>query len=282
MQDWLYLRGGTLEFTLELSPNKWPKSDELHAVCEAAKLAMIRYPLQALFGGVWGRVRAGGLPVRISVPSGGASFSAAPGFGTFFRALAPGTHTLVFSAEGRQAVERTVDVPVNGSGVELNVVLGVDPDAAVPSLPFPFPILAGRTFRDKVTGELRGIPGHVDLKSSGFGKDGNTGVDSAPVANILGHGNNIASSRLPMPDVNPLDKGQNNGEYHSHVATEHGSTLHTSGPRSFWAAGRWLLFAGGTGWLIWQIWISGIGAMWCGRRHAAIRHPAPKRRESSG
>lgn len=261
MQDWLYLRGGTLEVTLELSSKKWPIGDELHAVLETAKPAMLQYPLQALFGGVWGRVQAGGLPVRISVPSGGASFSAAPGTGTFFRALAPGNHTLVFSAEGKQAVERIVEVPADGSGIELNIDLGIVSKVPISPLHFPFPVIAGRTFRGKVIGAAESVPGNVQPLTGKAGSE--RGSRDAQIKRRRVSGNGKLLTRPPIAKL-AGHAGSSVGEQ-SRGNTEH------AGHRSFWTAGRWLLFVGGTGWLMWQMWTSGLAPTWCSRRRVGVR-----------
>jgi hypothetical protein len=150
MQDWLYLVAGTLEVTLELSQTKWPKGPELQAVWDDSREALLQYPLRAVFGGVHGTVRTpGGGAAEVTVATGGLQFLSDPVFGTFYRALGPGKHTLVFRADGMSA-QRTVVVPAEGNGVELLVDLRREAHSNElwqgPEVgpPFPFVVLAGR------------------------------------------------------------------------------------------------------------------------------------------
>ena len=247
-QDWLYVAGGTLHVTLELAEKKWPEGPALRAVWDATRDSLLRYPLRATLGGVWGRAVAGTAAVRVSVPSGGLAFPADPQTGMFYRALAPGEHRLVFAAEGRQAVERDVTVPEDGSGVEVNVDLGASAAAAPPlplppTRPFPYAIIAGR---DVLSEQLRA-----------YGKS----LEEAPSESVAAAPGKVWSGFAFRSNVTQGEP----------VATSAGPP-----PRMLlWRVGRWALFLGGMAWIAWHASRSGLWArsrlrtsLWGARRSA--------------
>ncbi|GAB4823357.1 hypothetical protein N2152v2_010403 [Parachlorella kessleri] len=146
MQDWDYVAAGDFDVTLELSKNKTPSN--LYQLWEDNRQSLLDYVLTAALGGVRGRVYQS-RPDAAGAVYGRKGNSTAPGgrtttllliadvtvegidkvvkskspYGDFYRPLAPGDYTVMFSAPGYVTETTNVTVPGDGSGVGLDVFL---------------------------------------------------------------------------------------------------------------------------------------------------------------
>lgn len=137
LQDWGYVAAGTLGITLELSQSKMRPSRDLPSLWRENRAALVALPAAAVLGGARGRVWAAGGGSSSSsnsnkkpLPGAGLSFDAVnrtttadAAFGFFARPLAPGKHVVRAWAPGYASVEKAFEVPADGSGVWLDLVL---------------------------------------------------------------------------------------------------------------------------------------------------------------
>ncbi|KAL8172388.1 hypothetical protein V2J09_024192 [Rumex salicifolius] len=94
MQDWNYIHAGCFELTLEISDNKWPKSEELPTLWEYNKMSMLNLVAAVVKNGVHGRVMSSDsgrpLPASISIKGINYTHKAKEPFADYHRLLAPG------------------------------------------------------------------------------------------------------------------------------------------------------------------------------------------------
>ena len=236
---------------------------------------MLQYPLQATRAGVYGRVvstRGVATGATITASTGGLPFRADVATGAFYRALAPGEHTLTFHGDsghggggiGDTAV-RTVIVPADGSGVELVV----DLDAA-----------------DAAAGQADGAADAAAAHARWAGLPRHKAVHEEPhvfpYAIVAGRGaphdslaheaRGTAVTAATQGAVAAQAEAERLAEQTKWQATGSGEAAGGSDTKrvSLWVAGRWALFLGGVVWLGYQasVWRSG---RWPGGQHGHHR-----------
>lgn len=128
MQDWNYVRTGTMELTIEAGP-KTPSDSQLSSMFEDNLKPMLKFIIKSAFGGVRGRVlsRVGKKLVPLEadiIVKGNARVSKSGAeFGEYYRPLAPGKYTITVKKAGYKSASVAVVVPKNGKGAIRKFVL---------------------------------------------------------------------------------------------------------------------------------------------------------------
>lgn len=124
------MAAGTLGITLELSQNKMRPARDLPSLWKENRAALVALPVAAVLGGARGRVWTGVGDNKKPVVGAGLAFdsvnrtsSADSAFGFFARPLAAGKHVVKAWAPGYATLEKSFEVPADGSGVWLDLVL---------------------------------------------------------------------------------------------------------------------------------------------------------------
>jgi carboxypeptidase D len=128
MQDWNYVRTGTMELTVEIG-QKTPPDSQLASMFEDNLQSMLNFITKSAFGGVRGKVMAMVgtklVPVQASIVVNGIARVSKSGatFGDYYRPLAAGRYSITVKRAGYKTATATVLVPSNGKGVIKNFVL---------------------------------------------------------------------------------------------------------------------------------------------------------------
>jgi carboxypeptidase D len=128
MQDWNYVRTGTMELTVELGA-KTPPNNKLAGMFEENLQSMLQFIIKSAFGGVSGKVTAmvgtSMVPVQAQIIVKGIAKTtkSGPTFGDYYRPLAPGKYTITVKKAGYKSSTASVVVPSTGKGVIRNFVL---------------------------------------------------------------------------------------------------------------------------------------------------------------
>jgi carboxypeptidase D len=128
MQDWNYVRTGTMELTVEVG-DKTPPANQLKSMFNDNLQSMLNFITKSAFGGVSGKVMAKVgtrmVPVQASIVVKGNSkvYTSGTKFGDYYRPLAPGKYTITAKRAGYKPVTVSVVVPSTGKGVIQNFVL---------------------------------------------------------------------------------------------------------------------------------------------------------------
>jgi len=134
MQDWMYLKGGCMELTLEVSDCKYPLYEQIDGFWNDNRDSMLSF-LYKGFIGVKGIVKdANNNPlsdVRVSVVGRGEVVSRTTPSGEFWRLLLPGRHSLKFKSGNSGATFVNLTLPEfedfdPNAAVIIDVVLGGD------------------------------------------------------------------------------------------------------------------------------------------------------------
>jgi len=116
MQDWNYERKGCMEVTVELSQTKYPPAADLERHWADNMRSMIAY-MEEVHVGVKGFVTdtdGNPLAATINVLPINHPVYTNPTFGNYYRLLAPGTYSVVASAQGYQTSQPvSVTIPAN-------------------------------------------------------------------------------------------------------------------------------------------------------------------------
>mmetsp|Transcript_9515 Transcript_9515/g.11036 ORF Transcript_9515/g.11036 Transcript_9515/m.11036 type:complete len:553 (+) Transcript_9515:372-2030(+) len=124
MQDWMYVKTGCMQLTIEMNKQKWPSISQVPDLFEQQRDALIAFPYAFGFDSVRGYIRDGeGNPLEGVVVWDG-SFMEVPSsrFGDYYRYLEAGRHKLTASVPGYKNVTKTVRVPEHG-GVEVDFTM---------------------------------------------------------------------------------------------------------------------------------------------------------------
>ncbi|KAL4531307.1 hypothetical protein Ndes2437A_g08645 [Nannochloris sp. 'desiccata'] len=128
MQDWNYVRTGTMELTAEVGP-KTPPDSQLSSLFGDNLKSMLEFIKKSAFGGVRGRVltkvgtKLVPLKADIIVKGNARVSNSGAKFGDYYRPLAPGKYTITVKKAGYKSASVAVVVPRNGKGVIRNFVL---------------------------------------------------------------------------------------------------------------------------------------------------------------
>ena len=124
MQDWNYIWHNNMEITLEQCEVKWPQENQLSALWEDNKEAMISY-IERIHGSSLKGIVIDGLgnPVKTEIninEINHAVFSS--NSGDYYRLLQPGSYSATFSAIGYQSQTHSIDI-IDGTPTVLDIQL---------------------------------------------------------------------------------------------------------------------------------------------------------------
>lgn len=127
MQDWDYTAAGCMDFTLELSQDKFPAAETLPEQWADNLNSLLALPITAVLGGLSGQVTdALGTPIKGAVVSVDGILMKGKARGPlayYNKPLAPGSYTVRVQAPGYRSATATVVVPSSGQGVVQNFQL---------------------------------------------------------------------------------------------------------------------------------------------------------------
>jgi len=121
MQDYMYLAGGDLEITVEVSYDKYPPARDLDRYWNDNRASLFNYVRQAARLGVRGQLIPSGDKCTIRAARLGTDLKFAEidhavspdGSGHYWRLLGPGRYRLTANCPGKNNATTTVDVPLN-------------------------------------------------------------------------------------------------------------------------------------------------------------------------
>jgi hypothetical protein len=124
ISDWSYAYRDDIDYTIELSDNKWPPSSQLDTFWnqnQESMLALLEFVQKGAYGTVTNE-QGQPLLATIHLNSNGIDILSDPDVGDYHRMLLPGTYTITAYATGYASVSAEVVVPTGGS-IEHNFVL---------------------------------------------------------------------------------------------------------------------------------------------------------------
>ncbi len=116
LQDWSYVETGCIDYTVEISDDKKPATmDEIDDLFELNRDSIIAF-IGAAGIGVHGQVKGtGGIPLEAEITvSGGDIVTHSDPAGYYHRVLLPGSHTIIFSADGYTNIPIPITIPATG------------------------------------------------------------------------------------------------------------------------------------------------------------------------
>lgn len=126
MQDWHYVWQGCHAVTIEVSDDKWPPSEELPALWEdnrEAMLAFIQWGVKGIRGIVTDFQTGLPLPATIRVVGNDHDVYTDPDVGDYHRLLLPGAYDLICSAQGYLPRTRSHVAVTDGDAVQADFYL---------------------------------------------------------------------------------------------------------------------------------------------------------------